>query len=69
MGPDYTVANAKVFSSAWSDTGVHASIRFNQMTCDFTSVGGPANVIANLTLSGNVQWLQAENMWERQLLI
>lgn len=66
--PNYHTTTATISSPAWA-SGVTAtgSIRYNVLTADFSAVGGPSDLLANLTKSGDVQWLDAENMWQREL--
>lgn len=66
--PNYHTTTASLTSAAWP-TGTVATgyINFNMLIADFTAVGGPNNVMANLTQSGDIQWIQAENMWQRDL--
>lgn len=67
--PDATVGAAAITAagSAWGDTVVPATIHYNQLTADFSEVGGAAGVVANLTQSGDILWLDSENIWERSL--
>eukprot|EP01032_Pedospumella_encystans_P030630 gene30630-34571_t len=66
--PNYHTTTATLTSAAWP-TGTVATgyINFNMLIADFTAAGGPSNVMANLTQSGDIQWIQAENMWQRDL--
>jgi len=67
-GPNYYVTTATISSSAWAEGATAtASIRYNVLTADFSAVGGSSGLLANLTKSGDVQWLDAENMWQREL--
>jgi hypothetical protein len=71
--PDATIGTATLTSPAWvdSDSGseivLYGDIHFNQMVVDFSAIGGGNAVTANLTQSGDMQWLDAENIWERSL--
>lgn len=66
--PEYHTTTATISSPAWpANTVASGSIRYNVLTADFSAVGGPVGVLANLTQSGDVQWLEAENMWQREL--
>lgn len=66
--PNYHTTVATITSSAWGPkvtvTGV---IQFNVLNVNFESVGGPSNIRANLTSSGDIQWLEGENLWSRSL--
>jgi hypothetical protein len=64
---DAAAANAIISAAAWGDATVSATIYFNQLIADFSSVGGSADVRANLTESGDMLWLDTENIWERSL--
>lgn len=66
--PDTTLISAVITApNVWGDTSVPATIRFNQITVNFSVVGGLAGVQANLTESGDILWLESENIWERSL--
>lgn len=66
--PDYTTTKASITSAAWPKGSIATgTINYNVLTADFSAVGGPSAVTANLTQSGDVQWLVAENMWQREL--
>lgn len=66
--PDATVGFATITApGSWGSSTVQATIKFNQMFADFSAVGGEAYTVANLTQSGDILWLDSENMWERSL--
>lgn len=67
-GPDYSSNTARISSKAWAAGKIATgTISYNVLTADFTAVGGPSGVKANLTQCGEVQWIVAENMWQREL--
>jgi hypothetical protein len=68
--PNYVTTTATIVSPTWGE-GVAATgvVHYNTLTADFRAVGGPSGVVANLTQSGDIQWLNAENMWERELCV
>mmetsp|Transcript_119538 Transcript_119538/g.234966 ORF Transcript_119538/g.234966 Transcript_119538/m.234966 type:complete len:282 (+) Transcript_119538:83-928(+) len=68
IAPNYHTTTATISSPVWpAGVTVTGSISYNVLTADFSAVGGPSYVLANLTQSGDVQWLVAENMWQRDL--
>jgi hypothetical protein len=68
--PNYVTTTATITSSAWGKGAVASGVvHYSTLTADFSAVGGPSGVVANLTQSGDIQWLDAENMWERELCV